>query len=149
MKTYARILRLPFEIASSREELKEVIPNHSPQDFLLIDTDGRNPYQEDGLEELRHLSTVDERWENHLVLRATTKDADPARIARRFSRLPVRSYIFDKIKETEEYSSMFNQLVRYKQPLSYLTNGQKVPEDLELPTKGRVTNLVLKQISWN
>lgn len=149
LKTYARILRLSFEIAYSREELKEVIQNHIHQDLLLIDTAGRNPYQEDGLEELRHLLTVDERLKNHLVLNATTKDADLAQIVRRFSELPIRSYIFSKIDETEEYSSMFNQLARYKRTPSYLSNGQKIPEDIELATKGRVANLVLKQISWN
>jgi flagellar biosynthesis protein FlhF len=40
-------------------------------------------------------------------------------------------------------------LLRYKKPLSYITNGQRVPEDIELATKGRVANLILNQIQWN
>ena len=92
---------------------------------------------------------LDPRVENHLVLSATTKDCDLAQIVQRFSLLPIQSYIFTKIDETEEYTSLFNQLLRYKRPLSYLTNGQRVPEDIELATKGRVASLVLDRIPWN
>jgi len=149
LKTYARILRLPLEIAPGREELREILRRNSHQDLLLIDTAGRNPYQSGQLEELKNFLTVDPRIENHLVLSATTKDFDLAQIAQRFSLLPIQSYIFTKIDETEEYTSIFNQLLRYKRPLSYLTNGQRVPEDIELATKGRVAGLVLNRIPWN
>jgi flagellar biosynthesis protein FlhF len=70
-------------------------------------------------------------------------------VVQRFSLLPIRSYIFTKIDETTEYTSLFNQLLRFKRPLSYLTNGQKVPEDIELATKGRVAGLVMNRIPWN
>jgi flagellar biosynthesis protein FlhF len=149
LTTYARILRIPIFIAPDPETLKKTIANNRHQDLLLIDTAGRNPYHSTQLEELKDFLTVDERIENHLVLSATTKDADLAQNAKRFSILPIQSYIFTKIDETEEYTPLFNQLFRHKKPLSFLTNGQKVPEDIELASKGRVANLVLKMIQWN
>lgn len=149
LKTYARILKLPLEIARGREELEEIIQKNSHQDLLLIDTAGRNPNQPGKMEELKNFLTVDPRVENYLVLSATTKDLDLAKTVQRFSLLPIRSYIFTKIDETEEYTSLFNQLIRFKRPLSYLTNGQRVPEDIELATKGRVASLVLNRIPWN
>ena len=149
LKTYARILRLPLEIAPGREELQEILRRNSHQDLVLIDTAGRNPHQPGQLEELKDFLTVDPRVENNLVLSATTKDFDLAQIVQGFSLLPIRSYIFTKIDETEEYTSLFNQLLRYKRPLSYLTNGQRVPEDIELATKGKVASLVLNRIPWN
>jgi flagellar biosynthesis protein FlhF len=72
-----------------------------------------------------------------------------AQMVHRFSALPIQSYIITKIDETEEYVPFFNQLLRFKKPLSYITNGQRVPEDIELATKGRVASLVLNQIQWN
>ncbi len=149
LSTYSRILRLPLEIASGRGELEEILQRNRHQDLVLIDTAGRNPYQGEQLEELKDILAAERRMENHLVLSATTKDSDLAQIAERFSRLPIRSYIFTKIDETEDLSSLFNQVLRLKRPLSYLTNGQRVPEDIELATKGRVANLVLKRIQWN
>jgi flagellar biosynthesis GTPase FlhF len=44
---------------------------------------------------------------------------------------------------------LFNQLVRFKRPLSYLTKGQSVPEDIEQATKPKVANMVLSAITWN
>ncbi len=149
LNTYSRILRLPLEVASGREELGEILRRNRQQDLVLIDTAGRNPYHGEQLEELKDILTVDRRIESHLVLSATTKDYDLAQIAERFSLISIRSYIFTKIDETEEFSPLFNQLLRFKRPLSYLTNGQRVPEDIEPATKGRVAHLVLNRIQWN
>jgi flagellar biosynthesis protein FlhF len=149
LKTYARILRLPFEIATDAGTLKEIIDRHQDRDLLLIDTAGRNPRRRDQLEEMKGILNADPRVENHLVLSATTKDADLAALVEQFSLLPIRSYVFTKIDETEEYTSLFNQLLRYRKPLSYLTNGQKVPEDIEPATKNRVASLVLNSMKWN
>ena len=133
----------------SPDELKEIISRHRDQDLLLIDTAGRNPQNMEQLEELRRFLSVEPRIQNHLVLSATTKDGDLAQGVQRFSLMPIASYIFTKIDETEEYASLFNQLLRYRRPLSYLTNGQRVPEDIELATKGRVANLILQTVRWN
>jgi len=149
LKTYARILRLPFEIASDSQALQQIIDQHQNQDLLLIDTAGRNPYRGEQLEEMKVILAADPRVENHLVISATTKDADLSAIVQHFSVLPIRSYIFTKIDETVEYTPLFNQLVRFKRPLSYLTNGQKVPEDIELASKGRVASLLLNSMKWN
>ena len=89
------------------------------------------------------------RVENHLVLSGMTKDVDLAQRARQFNLLTMRSYIFTKLDETDKYTSLFNQLMRFKRPLSYLTSGQKVPEDIELVSKGKVASLILNRIPWN
>jgi flagellar biosynthesis protein FlhF len=149
LKTYGRLLRLPVEVATSREELKKIIDHHIHQDLLLIDTMGRSPNQESQIEELKDFLTVHPRIENHLLLSATTKDGDLDHVVQRFNLLPLKSYLFTKIDETKEYAPLLNQLLRDKKPLSYLTNGQNVPEDIELATKIKVANLVLDQIEWN
>ncbi len=149
LKTYARILGLPLEVAATPEELGTIIEKNRQQDLLFIDTAGRNPHDRARLEELREFLTVHPSIENHLVLSATTKDKDLAQIVQRFRILPIESYIITKIDETEEYGPIFNQLLRFRRPLSYLTNGQRVPEDFELATKVRVANLIFNQIQWN
>ena len=149
LRTYARILGLPIEVAINRDELRASIAKNSNQDLLLIDTAGRNPNDSGVLEELREFLTIHPAIENHLVLSATMKDRDLAQMVCRFSLLPISSYIITKIDETEEYVPVFNQLLRFKKPLSYITNGQRVPEDIELATKGRIANLVLHQMQWN
>jgi len=149
LKAYSQILGVPLEIALNREDLKQAIEKNRHQDFVLIDTAGRSPKHKSQLEELKDFLTIHPHIENHLVLSATTKDEDLEQAADRFGILPIRSCIFSKIDETDEYAPMLNQLVRHGRPLSYLTCGQRVPEDIELATKAKVANLVLDQIQWN
>jgi flagellar biosynthesis protein FlhF len=149
LKAYAQILGLPLEVAFHREELREIIERNIDQDLMLIDTAGRSPNATGEIEELKDFLSVDPRIENHLILSATTKESDLEGSVQRFSLLPIKSYIFTKLDETEEYIPLFNQLLRYKRPLSYLTKGQRVPEDIELATKANVANLVLNTIHWN
>lgn len=149
LQTYSRILGVPMEVALTPAELREAIQRHWGQDLLLIDTAGRNPQDTAMMNELRDFLTVHPAIENHLVLSATTKDPDLARIVQSFCIFPIASYIITKLDETEVYGPIFNQMLRYRRPLSYLTNGQRVPEDIELATKVRVAGLVLNQIQWN
>jgi len=149
LKTYAGILKLPLEIAFRPEDLKKIIESNMHQDLLLIDTVGRSPNDSRHLEELRDFLAVHPQLENHLLLSATTKDRDLSQIVQRFSCVPIKSYIFTKLDETDEYAPLLNQLLRDRKPLSYLTNGQNVPEDIELATKVRVANLFLNTLHWN
>ncbi len=149
LRQYAHILRLPLEVAFHPEELKQIIERNRRQDLLLIDTAGRNPQLPKSMEDLKDFITVHPKIENHLLLSATTKDSDLEGIVNRFRLIPITSYLFTKIDETTQYIPLFNQLVRYKRPLSYLTNGQSVPEDIEQATPLRVANMVVSAISWN
>ncbi len=149
LKTYAQILRLPLRTALQPQDLKAVLEENIHQDLILIDTVGRSPHDANGLAELKEFLTVHPQIENHLVLSAATKEKDLNQIVQRFNVLPVRSYVFTKIDETEEYVPLFNQLLRHKRPLSYFTNGQRVPEDIELATKVKMANLVLNTMVWN
>jgi len=149
LKTYAHILEVSLDSAQDPDELKQIIDRNRDQDILLIDTPGRSPSQRSHLDELKGLLTAHPRIENHLLLSATTKEKDLHQVVDRFSLLPIASYIFSKVDETEEYAPMLNQLMRDRRPLSYLTCGQRVPEDIELATKGKVADLVLNQIQWN
>jgi flagellar biosynthesis protein FlhF len=149
LKTYADILNLRLEVAFRPEDLRKIIESNMHQDLLLIDTVGRSPNDSKHLEELSDFLSVHPRLENHLLLSATTKDRDLSQIVERFSCVPIKSYIFTKLDETDEYAPLLNQLLRDRKPLSYLTNGQNVPEDIELATKMKVADLFLNTLHWN
>jgi flagellar biosynthesis protein FlhF len=149
LKTYGRILRLPLETAAHRDELGRIIEKHRNQDLLLIDTTGRSPGNTEQIEDLRNMLTVHPDIENHLLLSATTKDRDMDQIVQRFGRVPIKSYLFTKIDETEDYAPVFNQLFRCRKPLYYLTHGQNVPDDIEPASRKKMAHLMLKTIQWS
>mgnify|MGYP001819268936 CR=1 FL=1 len=64
------------------------------------------------------------------MLSATTRENELLEIAKRFSRLVVDRTIFTKIDECINLGILLNLQMQGSAPLSYITNGQRVPEDL-------------------
>ncbi|MGB9697787.1 MAG: AAA family ATPase [Thermodesulfobacteriota bacterium] len=147
LQTYAQILQLPLQVAKDGETLRQAINNNVDRDLVLIDTAGRSPHQQLDLEELKNFLGAHGQVDCHLVLSATTKEADLMFSIQQFNIFPVKSYIFTKIDETRDHVAIFNQLWRFPKPLSFMTNGQRVPEDIELATKGKVANLIRQNIN--
>lgn len=144
-KTYAKILKAPVGIASTPRELKEKILFFRDKDLILIDTAGRS--QRDG----RQLSFLKELFphheetpEVHLLMSATTSSSGISDIIKRFSALPLESYLFTKLDECSDFGPLLNVAARYKVPYSYFTTGQRVPEDLEIAIPERVADLILR-----
>jgi flagellar biosynthesis protein FlhF len=65
---------------------------------------------------------------------------------KRFGRLPISSLIFTKLDECEGLGSILNVHLKHDCPISYLTNGQRVPEDLLLADPRRVAGLVMGKL---
>jgi flagellar biosynthesis protein FlhF len=57
--------------------------------------------------------------------------------------MPIDGVIFTKLDESASYGTIFNHAIRFKKPVSFLSIGQKVPEDIEVATKERMVDLLL------
>jgi flagellar biosynthesis protein FlhF len=82
---------------------------------------------------------------NHLVLAAPTRERELEETVRRFGLLPLDSLIFTKLDECGELGSLLNIPIRRQLPISYLTNGQRVPEDLLNARPEMLADLILEQ----
>ena len=136
LKVYGEIMQLPVDVVLSPEQLRQVLERHRDKDLILIDTAGRSPRDKAGIDELEKFIGEGSGVENHLVLSATTREQELFGAIRRFGRLPIDSLIFTKLDECEGLGSILNVHFKHDCPLSYLTNGQRVPEDL-LPADPR------------
>lgn len=130
LKTYSDIIGLPLEIVYSPAELKAAIDKHSDKQLILIDTAGRSQHNEFQINELRDFLAVDHSIEKHLVLSATTKYKDAVDIIRKFSLCVPDKVLFTKTDETSSVGLILNIAQQYALHLSYLTNGQSVPDDI-------------------
>src|SRR6185436_14829890 len=79
----------------------------------------------------------------HLVISATTRSEDITKIVIRFQRFKPNSVIFTKVDETDSKGQLAGDLLRNEMPISYITNGQRVPEDLWIPTADELARYVL------
>ena len=142
IRTYARIMGLPVRVVLDRDEFLQAVELFDDVDMVLIDTPGRilsSPEERRDLE--KALGLID-RASAMLVISAATKDRDIADVIKRCDRLPTESLVISKIDETGRFGNVINNLIKYKIPVSYLTNGQKVPDDLIPATPERLADLI-------
>lgn len=132
LKTYANILSVPLEVIYSPKELGEALEDLNQYDLCLVDTAGRSHRNKEQIEDIRELLEqvpISDR-QVYLVLNASTKYSDLKEIASVYSELTDFSIIFTKLDETASAGAMLNMRIRTKCPLSYVTWGQNVPEDM-------------------
>lgn len=134
LKVYGRIMDLPTVVVGGAKEYQRAVEELSGLDLILVDTVGRAPGDADNLAELRSILSAHPRTERHLVLACPTRDADQKRIIEGFAMFEPKSLVFTKLDETTVYGPILNQVARAKLPVSYLTTGQRVPDDMEQAT---------------
>ncbi len=143
LKIYGELMNLPVEVVLTPEQLQEVFARHQDKDLILIDTAGRSPRDKPGMAELSTFLGPDSATENYLVLAAPTRDSELQSTVEHFSSLTLHSLAFTKLDECEQRGSLLNVPLRQNLPLSYLTNGQRVPEDLTVADPAAVAGFVI------
>jgi len=143
IRSFAKIINAPISIVTDKSEMNTAITSYEDYESIIIDTDGCSQRNEKQLLEMREFFDERGRIHNYLVLSATSKDSDMNEVTRKFGSMPIDSIIFTKLDESATYGSLFNHVIRFKKPLSYLSVGQKIPEDIEIASKERLVDLLL------
>ncbi|OKY74586.1 MAG: flagellar biosynthesis protein FlhF [Desulfobulbaceae bacterium DB1] len=129
MRTYARIMQLPCEIVLRRRDLLRSVERHRDCDLIIIDTAGKSPYDAKHISELADWFAPLDQVDLQLVLSAPTKKEDLEQIITAYSPLAPAGLILTKLDETRAYAALCQQIAGAEIPISFLTTGQKVPED--------------------
>lgn len=149
LKVYGEIMNLPVEVVLTPEQLQEALARHRDKELILIDTAGRSPRDVQSIEELSRFLGPGAGIENHLVLAAPTRDRELQETVNRFGKLPLQSLIFTKLDECDQRGSLLNVSLRGNLPLSYLTSGQRVPEDLVVAEPSSLAGFITNQPEEN
>lgn len=145
LKIYGQIMNIPVEPAKSPEDLGAIFEKHRDAKLVLVDTAGRSPRDEMRQQELADFLSPDFGIENHLVLAAPTREPDLYAVIERFGHLGLHGLVMSKLDECDWLGQIVNVGTRSGHPLSFLTNGQKVPEDLLFPDSRRIANMMLNR----
>ena len=145
LKTYSDIIGLPLEIVYTPQELQTALHKFRQKDLVLIDTAGRSQHNEFQMKELVDFLAANPRIERHLVMSATTKNRDAADILEKFSVCEPDCIVFTKTDETASVGMILNLLYRKEIALSFLTNGQSVPDDIVPATPEALADLLLRE----
>lgn len=145
LKTYANILGIPCFQAFKRKDLLYAFGKMESKDVILIDTAGRSQYDVQRIKELKEMIGDDSTISSHLLLSVGTTQSEMIKTAASFAPLKFQTYIFTKLDESEKFGSIINQVMKLKLPVSYITTGQSVPEDIEPADKKTILDLLLNE----
>lgn len=143
LKTYAEILGVPFGVIISLKDIPQVMKAMENCEIILVDTMGRNSKNIMQVSEIRKF--VEELNANkvHLVISMTTKQKDLKKIINNYKMIKYTSLILTKIDETEVNGSILASLYYSNVPVSYISTGQNVPEDIEVADQEKIIKLVM------
>lgn len=147
LKTYADIINIPFKVVMNPKEISEALNSMKDCDVILVDTTGRSSKNLMQISELRSFIDKIESKEVSLVISSTTKNRDVDTILRGYENLNYSSVIVTKLDETSSYGALVNITYKGRKPISYITTGQSVPDDIRVPNKEEIIKLILGEES--
>lgn len=137
LQTYGRIIGCPVKIARDARELSDILLQLRQKKLVLIDTAGMS--QRD-LRLSEHLGTLMGnarlRIRPYLVMSATAQSPVQQDILRQFKKLPLAGCILTKLDECMSLGEVLSVAIEHALPVSYVTDGQQVPEDLKAADAG-------------
>ena len=143
LKTYAEIIDLPMEIVATPREMRDAVASLSDQDIVLIDTAGRSPQNDVQIQELKVMLAEARTDEVHLVLSSIVSSANLSNIVRRFRSVGITSAILTKLDEADSLCDLIPFFRDEQLPISYLTDGQSVPDDIQVAQRSSLVNGLL------
>jgi flagellar biosynthesis protein FlhF len=144
LRTYAKILGIPMEVVFQPEEIDGALRRHAEADLILLDTAGRSHRDQRRMDELKLLHERFRPDAVHLVIASNIKYRDMLDVIDRMGVVPLHSLLFTKVDETATFGPLLNAVLDFRLPVSFLTVGQGVPNDIEVARSDRIAGLVLE-----
>jgi flagellar biosynthesis protein FlhF len=142
LRTLASLLGIGFRVAETPLELDRMIEEQYTKDLILIDTPGLGKTDAEDARDLAQMIGSHPQIDTHLVLPASMKQEDLARQVDQFGRFRPRKLIFSRMDETSRYGNLVSLAAATGLAVSFLADGQRIPEDLEAATKEHLVELL-------
>jgi len=143
LKIYAQIIGIPLEIAPDRDAFRRSVRRFASKDIILVDTVGKSPRDENYLRKMKDVLTVEPPVETNLLLSLTSSQENLLDAAARYRIFDYDQIIFTKLDECTHFGFLYNVIEKFGKPVSYLTNGQNVPRDIEKATPAKLARLIV------
>jgi flagellar biosynthesis protein FlhF len=136
LRVFGRILNVPVKVIDRQDNLAAQLHALRKKSLVLIDTAGLNANDPLAEQQLQHLQKLQGKGSIHLVLSTAAQSKVNEAAYSNYSRTGLSSCILTKLDETACLGGVISLVISKNLPLSYVTNGQKIPEDISV-AKGR------------
>ena len=142
LRSLSSILGIGFDIVETPVALAQSLEEHRAKDWIFIDTPGLAVGEMEDGAELAQLIGSHPEIDTHLVVSASMKPADLSRVIDRYQIFRPKKLLFTRIDETDRLGALVSEAARRSLPISFLANGQQIPDDIELASKEFIANKV-------
>lgn len=132
LRNYGRLLNIPVRNASTADELQTQLDDLADKDLVLIDTAGVSQRDIRLSEQLALLKDGKSRIQIYLTLSANSQMRGMEETIAAFKKIRLDGCILTKIDETCSMGQALNAVINGNLPVIYVSDGQRVPEDLHL-----------------
>ncbi len=144
LQTYGRILGVAVYVANSSDELHDTLEMLSDKELVLIDTAGVSMRDERLMSQAVMLAESQFPIRSYVVLSTTTQRHSQEEVVKAYSQLDFEGVILTKLDETLALGEAISVAINHQLPISYVCDGQMVPEDIH---PARANNLVNRGVS--
>ncbi|MBN2308590.1 MAG: flagellar biosynthesis protein FlhF [Candidatus Hydrogenedentes bacterium] len=144
LRVYANIIGLPMQVVDDGKDMAAALHEFRDHDLVLIDTAGGSQFNLKQTDELRTLLAAAQPDEVMLVVSGNTRLEDQRQVVAGFRTLEPSSLFFTKLDETRHYGPLYSLATEAGLPLSYLSVGQNVPDDVMLAKPDRIADLIME-----
>jgi flagellar biosynthesis protein FlhF len=142
LKVYAKIMGIPFDIASEKDQFARSVGNFAEKDVILVDTPGRSHNDDQCLRTLKNI--LGAGVENVLLISPIANREYLVETVNHFKIFDYDRIILTKVDECSRFGPIYDVLDEIGKPVSYMTTGQNVPKDIEKASPERLAKLILQ-----
>ena len=148
LKIYADLLHIRIHVVQTPQELRQVVLGLRADQVILIDNVGvsqRDKYVQD---QSMMLASAGRRIQRLLVVNAASHGDTLDEVARMYSKeagASLAGCIISKVDEASRIGAALDVALRYQLPIHYVSDGQRVPEDLRYLTASQLVDMALSK----
>jgi flagellar biosynthesis protein FlhF len=138
LEAFGSIIGVKVHSASDSGELDAILDRLQAKKLVLIDTEGLSQRDRDLTKRLADWRAQEARVRFYLTLSAASQEAGLDETVRQFSAVPIAGAVITKIDEAAQLGCIISALVRHDLGAAWLSDGQRIPDDLHPAEKKRL-----------
>lgn len=147
LRIYGRILGVSVHLVKDAADLRQTLQDLQHKHMVLVDTMGMS--QRDRLVGEQVAMFDASRVKRLLLLSATGRGDTLDDVVRAYNGSDLAGCILTKIDEAASLATSLDVVMRHGLRLHYVSNGQRVPEDLHLPNRAYLLHRAFKDVPEN
>ena len=142
LKIFAEVSNIDLLVAYEANDMSGILKSFKNKDIIFVDTAGRSQKNYEELKEADYFLYKGNIDETFLVLSATNNLGNLYDSAQAFQMFNYDSILFTKLDEAVSFGNLFNVAVKFNVPISFLTNGQVIPDDIIAANPEFMANMI-------